>query len=264
MLVLLHRHGPYITIYNWFWLYEIFWCLAVVPVKISIALTVGRLGRVASGKRPYIITLYGLVTILALITIGGMFYIIFRCTPVSYAWNVDIRGGECQAPAILAGIYYATTAINILADWVCALLPIPLLWNAPLTRKAKLSIGFLLSLGVLASISACIRQTYTNALIHSHDRTSGLGDLLIWGYAEIGIGFFAGSLSSLRPLLMRRTITEPISEKDEGEQELYELPGDNPLPIRQDHLTPERPGNMSPVSREIESHLHRYIFEKPG
>ncbi|TKA65865.1 hypothetical protein B0A55_07943 [Friedmanniomyces simplex] len=115
---------------------------------------------------------------------------------------------------MLANVYYATTAVNIAIDWYCALLPIPLLWHAPLDLRTKFSVAFLLSLGVLASVAACVRQTYTVALTSSHDVERSLGMLMIWGYAEVGIGFFVGSLSTLRPLFSsRRPTPRPKAHK---------------------------------------------------
>ncbi|KAK5116842.1 hypothetical protein LTR85_009102 [Meristemomyces frigidus] len=196
------------TAMKWFWLFEVFWCLSVIPVKLSISFM---LGRIAVAKRPYVIGLYVISAILTIMTLLGVFYIIFR-----YAWNPTTPGGSCQPVSILANIYYATTAVNIAIDWYCALLPVPLLWNAPLSLRAKLSVGFLLSLGVLASVSACVRQKYTAALTSSEDVTYSLGNLMIWGYAEVGIGFTVGSLSTLRPLFSAR----PSAEDQEG----YEVP----------------------------------------
>ncbi|KAK3074099.1 hypothetical protein LTR53_003746 [Teratosphaeriaceae sp. CCFEE 6253] len=178
----------------WFWLFEIFWCLAVIPVKLSISFM---LGRIAVAHRPLIIGLYVMSALFTTLTLLGFFYIIFRCTPISYAWDTTTPSGKCQPEHILAGIYYAITAINIAIDWYCALLPIPLLWNAPLDLRTKLSVAFLLSLGVLASIAACVRQKYTSALTSENDLELSLGMLMIWGYAEVGIGFFVGSLSTL-------------------------------------------------------------------
>jgi hypothetical protein len=56
-----------------------------------------------------------------------------------------------------------------------------LLWNIQLNKKAKLSVGFLLSMGVLASISACIRLKYTVNLINSTEYLHSVGDIVIWG-----------------------------------------------------------------------------------
>ncbi|KAK5683948.1 hypothetical protein LTS10_003811 [Elasticomyces elasticus] len=162
------------------------------------------LARIAVAKRPWVIGLYAISSAVTTLLIVGFFYIIFRCTPVSYSWDQSTPGGHCQPDYILANIWYVTTGINIALDWYCALLPIPLLWHVPLDRRTKISVGFLLSLGVLASIAACVRQKYTVVLTHSHDLERSLGNLMIWGYAEVGIGFFAGCLSTLRPLFVVR------------------------------------------------------------
>ena len=150
----------------------------MIPVKLSISFM---LARIAVVKRPLIIGLYIISALLTTITLLGFFYIIFRCTPISYAWDTTTPGGKCQSGQILAGIYYATTGVNILIDWYCALLPIPLLWNAPLDLRTKLSVAALMSLGVLASVAACVRQKYTDALTSSHDVELSLGMLMIWG-----------------------------------------------------------------------------------
>lgn len=77
------------------------------------------------------------------------------------------------------------------------------MWSIQLNRNSKVSVVFLLSLGVLASLSACIRLKYTVNLNNSTDYIHGVGDIVIWGYAENGIGMVVGCLSTLRPLFRR-------------------------------------------------------------
>jgi hypothetical protein len=96
-----------------------------------------------------------------------------------------------------------------------------LLWNLQLNKDAKLSVAFLLSMGVLASISACIRLKYTVNLKNSTEYLHSVGDIVIWGCkflcdapaftpadidprdAENGVGFVVGCTSTLRPLFRR-------------------------------------------------------------
>ncbi|RDW75536.1 hypothetical protein BP6252_06678 [Coleophoma cylindrospora] len=133
-------------------------------------------------------------------------YIIFQCNPVSAAWDTELtaEGGHCNDATILANIYYATTAVNIATDWFTAFMPIPLLWNIKLNLNAKISVGAILSLGVFASLSACIRLKYTvNLTNQQNDYLYGLANIVLWGYAENGIGMFVGNLSTLRPLFRR-------------------------------------------------------------
>jgi len=63
-------------------LFEVFWCLAVIPVKLSIAFM---LVRIAGVKRLYTHSLYAVSALVAVMNLIALFYIIFRCTPVSYA-----------------------------------------------------------------------------------------------------------------------------------------------------------------------------------
>lgn len=52
-------------------------------------------------------------------------------------------------------------------------------------------------------MSACIRLNYTINLTDSSDYLFGIGDIVIWGYAENGIGMIVGCISTLRPLFRR-------------------------------------------------------------
>lgn len=181
----------------WFFLFEVFFCIAIVLIKLSISFM---LARVAAPMRKFVYGLWVMAALVTTMNLISLFYIVFRCKPVSYFWDFTIEGGYCQPSQKLAAIYYADTAINIAGDWFCALTPIPLLWNLQMNKNAKLASGFLLSLGVLASLSACIRLKYTVNLNNSDDFLYGIGDVVIWGYAENGVGVIVGCISTLRPL----------------------------------------------------------------
>lgn len=147
-------------------------------IKASIAFM---LVRVAGPMTRYRWSLYICTALFTAMNIISLFYIIFQCQPVSFAWDTSTPGGHCNPSKILADIYYADTAVNIITDWFCALLPFALLWNVQLNRNSKISVGFLLSLGVLASISACIRLKYTVNLNNSTDYLYSVSDIVIWG-----------------------------------------------------------------------------------
>jgi hypothetical protein len=51
-----------------------------------------------------------------------------------------------------------------------------------------------------ASLSACIRLKYTVNLTNATEYMYGLANIVLWGYAENGIGLFVGNLATLRPL----------------------------------------------------------------
>ncbi|KAI4847261.1 hypothetical protein E4T44_04612 [Aureobasidium sp. EXF-8845] len=185
---------------HWFFFFEVFYCTAIVPIKLSISLMQMR---IASSKKSFINALCVTSAMFIIMNAISLFVIIFHCTPISRAWDTTTPGGKCNSATVLTNIYYADTAVNIFTDWFCALLPVPLLWSVQLNRNSKVSVVFLLSLGILASLSACIRLKYTVNLNNSTDYIHGVGDIVIWGYAENGIGMVVGCLSTLRPLFRR-------------------------------------------------------------
>ena len=54
-----------------------------------------------------------------------------------------------------------------------------------------------------ASLSACIRLVYTVNLTNSDDYLYGISDVVLWGYAENGVGMFVACVATLRPLFRR-------------------------------------------------------------
>ncbi|KAJ4385656.1 hypothetical protein N0V93_010085 [Gnomoniopsis smithogilvyi] len=183
----------------YFFLFEVFYCGTIIPIKLSIALM---LIRIAQNRKGYVWSQWAMMTLFFVVDGGAMFYIIFQCKPVSYAWNTD-QEGYCLPATWLADIYYVTTAVNIATDWVTALLPIPLLWHVRLERSEKISVGGILGLGIFASLAACIRLNYTINLTDESDYLFSVSNIVIWGYGEIAVGMFVGCLATLRPLFRK-------------------------------------------------------------
>lgn len=196
---------------KWFFMFEVFYCVTIIPVKLSIAF---QLIRIAQGRKFFVYSQYVVAAMFTTMNIIAALYIIFQCNPVSYAWDTQ-QEGMCNDPKILTDIYYATTAVNIATDWFSAFMPIPLLWNVKLNRNAKISVGAILSLGIFASLSACIRLKYTVNLQNTSDYLYAISDVLLWGYAENGIGVIVGCIGTLRPLF-RKILHLGGSESDQS------------------------------------------------
>lgn len=67
---------------------------------------------------------------------------------VARAWDSSISG-TCVDREIVARGVYVYSSVNIVLDWLYAILPMPLLWNLQMNTRVKLSVMFVLSLGVL-------------------------------------------------------------------------------------------------------------------
>ncbi|EME38792.1 hypothetical protein DOTSEDRAFT_66792 [Dothistroma septosporum NZE10] len=232
----------------WFFFFEVFFCITIIPVKLSISFM---LIRIAGPKQNYKYAVYAMSTLFVVLNLISFFYIIFRCDPVSFAWDTTTPSGSCLPARDLANVYYADTAVNIMTDWFCALTPIPLLWNLQLNTNSKISVGFLLSLGVLASLSACIRLKYTVNLNNSDDYLYSVGDVVIWGYAENGVGFVVGCIATLRPLFRKMfhlgsSDHSNIKLSGEASGELYRA-GSAGLP----HAGPKRANAKTTITSQL-------------
>lgn len=64
----------------YFFLFEVFYCAAIIPVKLSISLM---LIRIAQNQKYYIWTAWAMMVLFFLADGGALFYIIFQCKPVS-------------------------------------------------------------------------------------------------------------------------------------------------------------------------------------
>ncbi|RAL07156.1 uncharacterized protein BO97DRAFT_266420 [Aspergillus homomorphus CBS 101889] len=184
---------------KFFLIFEVGYCAAIIPIKLSIS---WMLIRVAEGRKVYLYIQYVVIAIFVIMNIIALIFILINCVPVDAAWNEEAlkNGGHCQPSHVLADVYYACTAVNILTDWVTALLPVPLLWNVQINRNTKISIVGLMGLGIFASMSACVRLKYTVAVTAQSDYLFGLANVVIWGFAENAIGMIVGNIATLRPL----------------------------------------------------------------
>lgn len=64
----------------WFFLFEVFFCITIILVKLSIAFT---LARIAEPMRPYFYALFCAAALVTIMNTVALFYIIFQCSPVA-------------------------------------------------------------------------------------------------------------------------------------------------------------------------------------
>lgn len=76
-------------------------------------------------------------------------YSIFNCNPVAKQWDTTILDGTCVSADSIVASSYSYSAMSVISDWLFALLPIPMIWKVKMTIQTKITVGFILSLGVL-------------------------------------------------------------------------------------------------------------------
>ncbi|KAL1614528.1 hypothetical protein SLS54_009702 [Diplodia seriata] len=199
---------------------EFTYVASVLFIKLSLAYFYLPL----TNLRWQIYTVYAIVVVNSLYTTGYLCIILFQCHPVDYFWNQfapGATGGRCLSSTVIMNLSYAHNAMEIISDWIISALPIWLLAQTQLTRRTKLAVGLLLSLGALyarpttsptppkltppthrsASIASIIRITQLTSFSSSTNYTKTSVPIILWSVVESAAGIFAANLATLRILL---------------------------------------------------------------
>lgn len=114
-------------------------------IKLSIGIF---LLRIAVLKR-YKWILYISMGVIAAWSTGIFLFDIFQCSPIELQWDFTITNGSCVSLDAIVNGSYAISVLNVLSDWLYALLPIPMIWSVKMTVQAKITVAFILGLGIL-------------------------------------------------------------------------------------------------------------------
>ncbi|KAI2619602.1 hypothetical protein GGR54DRAFT_120017 [Hypoxylon sp. NC1633] len=186
---------------KWFFAFQISWLLCLPFVKTSVCVALLRISR----AKLHVIPLWTIIGITLLTTAYGLAGMLTQCRPVAASWNPSL--GTCTTSGWVGSMAFSVAIISVLTDWACAIIPGFILWNLKMRLKVKISLAFVLSLGILASISTCIRlpHIHTSSTIHAKhdDSLYNAAYIVVWSVVECGIGIIAGSLPQLQPLFRR-------------------------------------------------------------
>lgn len=96
---------------------------------------------------------------------------------------------------------YSISVMTIVSDWLYSIMPIFMIWKVKMSTQKKLTVAFVLSLGVFASVATLIRLKYLLELSDYSDNLYTANDAMVWTLIEPGIAIIAASLVTVRPLL---------------------------------------------------------------
>ncbi|KAL4876789.1 hypothetical protein BJY04DRAFT_231402 [Aspergillus karnatakaensis] len=180
------------------WLGQMLYIWASAVSKIAIALALLRL----TVRRLHRIILWTICAVI--VVIGLMFWLVllFDCQPVDFFWErMDVfpPKGKCLSVDVLLIIAYVYSSITIVCDITLGVLPACLIWGLQMTRRTKMALCGILSLGAIASVAVVMRLPY----LHNYSDTDFLYStyqIAIYSIMETGLAIIAGSLITLRPL----------------------------------------------------------------
>ncbi|KAL2181478.1 uncharacterized protein P884DRAFT_189349 [Thermothelomyces heterothallicus CBS 202.75] len=86
--------------------------------------------------------------------VGVFFAVILQCTPISFNWDLTVRGGYCVDRRVL---YIFTAAFNIVTDMLMLGLPLRVLSSLKIPKRPKTALLVVFLLGFLVTITSIIR-----------------------------------------------------------------------------------------------------------
>ncbi len=129
----------------WF-LCELWYTLATVLLRLSISIFLLRI----CVKRSHKYLIYATMTMVIVFSTFYFLLAIFQCQPTNFFW-MQFAGekGQCIDHTIFPIATYAHSAVSATADFVLGLLPICIIWDLKMNLQTKISVGVVLSMGVM-------------------------------------------------------------------------------------------------------------------
>lgn len=171
-------------------------------VKISIACF---LRRFVSNKN-YQRFLLGSIIFLVLFTLSCAGTLIFNCgTKPSANWDFSLRAtgeAKCFSNTTFTNIGIFNSSVNIATDVLFAVLPIPIVWGLQTNLRTRLTLVFILGLGVFACVASIVKTVIQAGVLADPDWTYH-DSFFMWNNIEFNIGILAATLPALRPLFVK-------------------------------------------------------------
>ncbi|KAL4997468.1 hypothetical protein BDV10DRAFT_201905 [Aspergillus recurvatus] len=179
------------------WLGQMLYLWASAVSKIAIALALLRL----AVRRSHRFILWFVCVVIVIIGLVFWLVLLFNCWPVEYFWERTsiFKHGKCISTNVLLIIAYCYSSLTIVCDVTLGILPACLIWSLQMSRRTKLALVGVLSLGAIASVAVVVRLPYLKNY-SDPDFLYSTYQIAIWSVVETGLAIIAGSLITLRPL----------------------------------------------------------------
>ncbi|PMD25880.1 hypothetical protein NA56DRAFT_564534 [Hyaloscypha hepaticicola] len=182
---------------HWFYVGELFYTITAILIRLSIGFYLLRICLFKVHTWIIRITMF----IITLLTVMYFLFCTFQCRPVNYFWlQFDGEKGRCSSPLLVQNVSISYAVFAAVTDIIFGILPITVIWNLNMNRKAKMVVGCLLALGIIAGFTVIIRIEYVRLVKISPDFLFAVSNVSIWSMIEPAIGICCMAASTFRPL----------------------------------------------------------------
>ncbi|KAH7114160.1 hypothetical protein B0J13DRAFT_590616 [Dactylonectria estremocensis] len=181
---------------KYWWLCSLWFSTTMIAAKTSIGCFLLRI----TVRKLDVWILYGVI--ITTVCTGTVFFFakLFQCKPISFFWNKN-QSGTCLNGDFVIIFTYVYGGFSLITDLMCTILPMVVVWKLNMKRKAKIALIPILAMGCVASAALIVRFSFIKEYKNSDFLWATYG-IAIWCTTEQGLAVTAGSLATLRPLLL--------------------------------------------------------------
>ncbi|EAT78163.2 hypothetical protein SNOG_14292 [Parastagonospora nodorum SN15] len=132
---------------------------------------------------------------LVLTNLEPIVVLLAQCRPIEKSWKI-MPEGRCWPTKVRIYSIYVQVAYSVITDFICALLPVAVLWKIKIDLKTKIGVCGLMSLGLIATAVAIVRASSLG--IKTADLSYDYCLAAIWANTELHLGIIATNLALSR------------------------------------------------------------------
>ncbi|KAF2875959.1 hypothetical protein BDV95DRAFT_591365 [Massariosphaeria phaeospora] len=176
------------------------WAWSMAAIKISVALMMLRLEQTKFWRR----FLWGMVAVQMLLGIYNMLCALLQCIPLHAAWDpLKLVEAKCWSSAAIRANLYCISVVNVVTDFIMALLPISFLRHVQRPFRERAIIGGLMALGVFAGVASIIKVVASTRYGRTNDLSAEGIQVGMWSCIEELVAFIAACIPCLRSLFQQ-------------------------------------------------------------
>ncbi|KAL2065250.1 hypothetical protein VTL71DRAFT_2919 [Oculimacula yallundae] len=234
---------------------ELIYVITSLLIRLSIGFFLLRL----CNLKLQILLIRATMCTMTVVSVSYFGFMVFQCQPVAYFW-LRFNGGQgyCFSGRVISDITIVFSVVAAMVDLLFGILPIFVIWNLNMNRRAKVIAGGLLALGIIAGLSVVIRIIYINSLSDpEEDFTFLTFKVAIWSIIEPAIGIICMAISTYRPLF--KSLRDKISP---GDRSHSTFGNDDPNSKSMRNFSTPTPSQKSSMNRSASSASNRsHTFE---
>ncbi|KAK0653039.1 hypothetical protein B0T16DRAFT_427288 [Cercophora newfieldiana] len=172
-----------------------FWCVAMICIKTSIALTLLRIPLEHPAWRPFLFVTIAVQTIWF---IGDTIYMFVKCRPLSANWDLSISAGQCadvQTDVLVSSI---GSALHVVTSLALSIAPMLVLAKLRRPLRERILVCVLTGMGIFSSVASVIKAVKVGQWRGADDEWAYAISIATWTIVEQLVAVIAACSPSLK------------------------------------------------------------------